>query len=285
MLVVLFRLLARLPLPVLHGLGIVLGWLVYFSAKGYRQRLRDNLAQANYSSYLRRAIREAGKSILELPFIWCGAEQRVLKSCQVENWELVQNYLDRGQAIIFLTPHLGCFEITAQAIAQQTRLMVMYRPPRKSALKPLVEGARARQNLELAPATLGGVRMMAKALKQGRPIGLLPDQTPRDGDGVWADFFAKPAYTMTLPAKLQKMSGAVMLLTYAKRLPWGRGFLVRFVPFVPELDFSQASPQQQARAINQAMEELIAQCPDQYTWSYNRYKVPPGVAAATEDGA
>ncbi len=278
MLVFAFRLFALLPLPVLHGIGVLLGWLVYLSSTNYRQRMRSNLSLANYQHLLKKAIAEAGKSIFELPFVWCANSARVQNSCQIENWELVQKYLDAGQGIIFLTPHLGCFELTAQAIAQHTRLTVMYRPPRKSMLKPLVEGARARQNLELAPANLNGVRKLAKTLKAGLPIGLLPDQTPHQGEGIWATFFGKPAYTMTLPAKLQKMSSAVLILTYAERLPWGRGFLVRFAPFAQALE---GSPAEQARAINAAMEELIARCPAQYVWSYNRYKTPAGVAPAT----
>lgn len=81
---------------------------------------------------------------------------------------------------------------------------------------------------------------------------------------------------MTLSAKLHQMSGAPIILSYAERLPFGRGFVIRFVPFEEELG---NTPEQQARAINAAMEKLIARCPSQYIWSYNRYKTPPGVSA------
>jgi KDO2-lipid IV(A) lauroyltransferase len=152
----------------------------------------------------------------------------------------------------------------------------MYRPPRKAALRPLVEGARARQNLNLAPANLSGVRILAKCLKGGEPIGLLPDQVPQQGEGVWAPFFGRNAYTMTLPAKLAQLGKAAIMLVYAERLPRGRGYVVRFVPFDGDLS---GTPAQQAAAINHAMEQLIARCPAQYFWSYNRYKQPQGVAA------
>lgn len=277
MLVKLFRLLSRFPLPVLHGLGVLLGWLVYLASPSYRNRLKDNIGRAGYAGYRNAAISESGKSILELPFVWCAPPARVLPTAFVEDWEPAQAALDAGRGVIFLTPHIGCFEIIAQKVAVKYPVTALYRPPRKAALKPLMEQARARHNLALAPATLAGVRMLLKALKKGEVVGLLPDQVPGNGEGVWADFFGKPAYTMTLPAKLQKMSGAPIILAYAERLPLGRGFMIRFARF--EETWGETA-EQQARAINSAMEKLIARCPAQYFWSYARYKTPPGVGAS-----
>lgn len=278
MLVTLFQLLSKLPLSALHAIGAAIGWLVYLLSPSYRRKLKDNLGRAGYQRHLSQAIRESGKSMFELPFVWCAAPEKVLRTASIENWELAQAALDAKTGVIFLTPHLGCFEIIAQAIAAKTPLTALYRPPRKAALKPLIEGARARHNLFLAPANLTGVRALLKALKKGQAIGLLPDQVPQNGEGVWADFFGKPAYTMTLSAKLQQMSGAPIILSYAERLPFGRGFVIRFVPFEEQLG---ETPEQQARAINTAMEKLIARSPAQYIWSYNRYKTPPGVSAPT----
>ena len=264
-------------------MGAALGWLVYLLSPSHRRRMRANMAQAGYTAHLPAAIAESGKSLLELPFIWCAAPERVSRHATTENWELVQAALDARRGIVFLTPHLGCFEIVAQEIALRTELTVMYRPPKKAALKPLIEGARARKNLLLAPANMAGVRILARTLKKGAPIGLLPDQVPQEGEGVFADFFGRSAYTMTLPAKLAQMGNAIVIITYAERLPGGRGYVVRFVPFDGSLDGSAA---EQARAINAAMEQLIARSPSQYFWSYNRYKVPAGaVAAAQEDAA
>jgi KDO2-lipid IV(A) lauroyltransferase len=278
MLVPIFRFLSIVPLPFLHAAGAALGWLVYLSSPSYRRRMRDNMALAGYSQHLSAAVAEAGKSIIELPFIWCADPARVSRHANKENWALVQTELDAGRGIVFLTPHLGCFEIVAQEIALQTELMVMYRPPKKAALKPLIEGARARKNLLLAPANMSGVRMLAKFLKKGLPVGLLPDQVPQEGEGVWATFFGRDAYTMTLPAKLAQLGNATVIVTYAERLPEGKGYVVRFVPFDGTLD---GDAQQQAQAINSAMERLIARNPAQYYWSYNRYKVPAGIAAPT----
>lgn len=268
----LFHLLSILPLSFLHLIGIIVGRLIYLTQPSYRKRLKENLLHAGYTHYLNATIHESGKSIFELPFIWYATQKRVSRSIMhIEQWKLVQSALDARTGIIFLTPHLGCFEIIAQVIATQTSLTALYRPPRKNVLKQLIESARSRENLHLAPTNLSGVRSLLKALKNGQAIGLLPDQVPHNGEGVWANFFGRPAYTMTLSSKLKKMSGAPIILSYAERLSWGRGFIIRFMKFE---EFFGDTPQQQARAINLAMEKLISYCPPQYTWSYNRHKIP-----------
>jgi Kdo2-lipid IVA lauroyltransferase/acyltransferase len=101
---------------------------------------------------------------------------------------------------------------------------------------------------------------------------------PQQGEGVWADFFGQPAYTMSLPAKLQRMTGATVILAYAERLPRGVGYVLRFMPFEQTLG---NAPERQ---INASMEQLIARSPAQYFWSYNRYKTPAGIPRpATEN--
>ena len=277
MLVILFRLLSRLPLSTLHRIGALAGSFIYRLSDSYQRRLKENLFQAKLDVHLPAAIEESGKNIFELPFIWCANPKRVLATARVEGWPVVQSAIDQRKGVIFLTPHLGCFEIIAQVIASRIPLTALYRPPRQSLLKPLIEGARQRPNLSLAPANLRGVRVLLKTLKSGGAIGLLPDQVPQNGEGVWANFFGRPAYTMTLPAKLQRMTDAPIVMSFAERLPAGAGFVVRFAIFDSVLT---NDAQQQATAINTAMEALIRHCPAQYFWGYNRYKTPPGVSAS-----
>ncbi len=279
MLLHLFRFLSVFPLPLLHVMGAAAGWMVYLASPTYRRRLKDNLQRAGYPQLLPQAIVEAGKNVLELPFIWCAPPARVLQTARLHDWAIAQQALDSGQGVIFLTPHLGCFEIIAQVIASRAPLTALYRPPRKTALRPLLEQARARDGLSLAPANLAGVRTLIKTLRSGGAIGLLPDQVPQFGEGVWTLFFGRPDYTMTLPAKLHQLSGAALVLSYAERLPHGQGYAIRFVRFDGTLE---GSPEQQARAINAAMEALVSRCPAQYFWSYNRYKGAPQLAPGTE---
>ncbi len=276
---IVFRFLALLPLRVLHGMGALLGQLVYVFSPKYAARTRDNLRQANiasdqahYQKILSAAIAETGKSMAELPWIWrrpyAEATSKVLECIGLEHISAAHA---NGKGIIFLTPHLGCFEISALYAAQRMPITVLYRPPKLIWLEAVMRKGRERGQARLAKADISGVRLLYKALKRGEAIGLLPDQVPSQGEGEWANFFARPAYTMTLIGRLAEASGATVLLASAERQARGRGYVIR-VASLP-LDFSQPITQQ----VNHALEQVIRACPTQYLWSYNRYKVPRGV--------
>lgn len=274
-----FRLLSGLPLRWLHGLGSLLGRIIFLMSKDYAARTEENLRQAHlimderhYAAVLSQTIAEAGKSIFELPWVWGRPLEQVcaaVRDCQ--GWEHVEAAHARGKGIIFLTPHWGCFEITSLYIGQHLPLTNLYSSPKQGWLETVMRSGRERGLARLATADLSGVRLLFKALKRGEAIGLLPDQVPSQGEGEWVDFFARPAYTMTLSGRLAQTSGATVLLVYAERLPHGEGYTLRFKPLA--LDFSKSVPLQ----INAALERVIAISPAQYLWSYNRYKIPPGV--------
>ena len=253
---------------------------MYLISPRYRHYLSANLRAAGFAdpAVLRQAIAEAGKGLLELPAIWLRPHAMVAGwVSQVSGWDLVEAALARRHGIMFLTPHLGCFEITAQYYAYRAPegapISVLYRSPKKKIIEPLMLAGRERPNLRLASADLKGVRILLRALKNGEAIGILPDQAPGVGEGEWADFFGRPAYTMTLTGRLAD-TGAAVILAYAERLPRGRGFHLHLEPMPAPL--AGESP---ARTLNRALEGLIRQCPAQYGWAYNRYKVPAGAQA------
>ena len=272
----LLRLLSLCPLWLLHALGSAGGWLVFALDGTYRRRLLANAAQAGYGfaavNGVMGAVGAAGKLAAELPRLWLGRPVAV----EFLGTEYIDAAHAAGKGVIFLTPHLGCFEITPQAYAARyaaagRSITVMYRPPRKAWLEPLFARARQRPGMAGAPASLGGIKQMMKALKQGQAVGLLPDQVPPAGMGVWAEFFGQSAYTMTLAAKLAQQTGAVVLLAVGERLPCGRGYRVWVEAAPSDLP---AEPQAAAACINAWMEALIRRYPQQYLWGYARYKQP-----------
>lgn len=268
-----FRFFSRWPLWSLHALGSVGGWLAWCFSGRYRHRFQDNVRRAGLGwPAVLGAVGQAGRMSAELPRLWLGRTPRLEWA---DDRAAVEAYAS-GQGVLFLTPHMGCFEITAQALAlrfsaQHGPLTVLYRPARHAGLGEVMALARQRPGLEAVPTTLAGVRQMIKALRSGRAVGLLPDQVPPEGMGQWAPFFGQPAYTMTLAARLALQTGARVVLIWGERLSWGRGYRLHTQPLGHDLsdDLDTAVVQ-----INQAMESMILQCPSQYIWGYARYKPP-----------
>ena len=268
------RLAARLPLAAAHLLGSVLGWVIYGISPTYRRHLRENLAQAGYAGarVRREAIAGAGQMLAELPMVWFRPRERVASLVKrVQGLEAALEARAAGKAVVFLTPHMGCFEIAAQYAAERMPITVLYRPPKIGWLEPVMREGRAHPNLRLAPADVSGVRGVLAALKRGEAAGFLPDQVPGEGEGEWADFFGRKAYTMTLAARLAARDNLLCLLAYARRLPGGEGFEIVLRPLPAPLPGETAT-----RRVNRALEALVRECPGQYLWGYNRYKIPKG---------
>lgn len=268
-----FRLFSHLPLWLLHATGWLLGWTAFLLSRDYRGRFLENVVLAGVGrKHWLPAVGESGCMLAELPRLWLGAAVPIV-------WDgahHVDEALASQRGIVFLTPHLGCFEVTAQAYAERfgaavQPMTVLFRPPRKGWLQEVVMQSRQRPGLSTAPTTLGGVKQLIKALKAGQSVGLLPDQVPPQGMGVWVPFFGKPAYTMTLSARLSQQTGATVLVAWGERLAWGRGYVVHVAPLQQALS---ADMEVAATQINCAMEQLILQRPQQYLWGYARYKQP-----------
>ena len=264
-------------------MGAAMGWVAFVASPTYRRRFLANSALAGYSfGAVRAAVAHAGRMVAELPRLWMGATM----PCALTGEACVEQAYAAGRGIVFLTPHQGCFELSAQAAARRWSaergpITVLYRPARQPWLARVMETARDRPGMQAVPTTLAGVRQMIKALRRGEAVGLLPDQVPPEGQGLWSPVFGKNAYTMTLAARLAQQTGAAVVLVRCERLPWGRGYVAHFEPLPAPLD---AALEAAVGQINQAMEQLIRQCPQQYLWGYGRYKQPrtetaTGVAA------
>lgn len=269
-----FRLFSVLPLWLLHAIGAALGWAAFCASPTYRRRFIDNAARAGYALRdVRAAVAHAGRMVAEAPRLWLAPEP---PACEIRNAECVERAWAAGRGIVFLTPHIGCFELSVQAAAarwsgQHGPITILYRPARQPWLARVMETARNRPGIEAVPTTLQGVRQMLKALRRGEAVGLLPDQVPPMGLGLWSPFFGREAYTMTLAARLVQQTGAAVVLARCERLAAGRGYVLHFEdlaqPLAPTLDAAVLQ-------INQAMEHLIRQSPEQYLWGYARYKQP-----------
>lgn len=278
----LFKCIAALPLPWLHGLGNLWGALAVRLLRKDRARVHGNMTQAGLNPSavdVRAVFQETAKSGLELPVAFFRRPEAIETLFkEVRGWEHVQTALDNQQGLLFITPHIGSYDLAGRYISQQLPfpLTAMYKPPKLKVFDSIMQAGRVRGKGKTAPTNIQGVKQVMKALRAGEATIVLPDHVPapeEGGDGVWTDFFGKPAYTMTLAAKLAQVKGVQALFFCGERLPDGRGFVLHIEPLQGELN---GDKQHDARVVNQNVEYWIRRFPRQYLFMYNRYKHPAG---------
>lgn len=263
--------LSVLPLPFLHLMGGLLGRLVYQFDSRFQERTRTNATQAGFNASVlwRESAAHMGRGVLELAHLWTWRVEGILSRVKVIGWDEVLKAKAKGHGVLIATPHLGCFEVLSLWIGKQTSLSAMYRPPKLSLIAKAMLMGRQKFNVRMASADVKGIRIMLRALKNGELVGILPDQVPSEGDFTLANVFSAPALTMTLPAKLLKQTGAVMVIAYAKRVTDKH----RYELYFKVVDFKVTGDASiDATHINDLMAELIMTAPEQYLWAYNRYK-------------
>ena len=277
-----FRLLSRLPLPWLQTLGAGLGWMVWWASPSYRHRFLQNTQAAGLCwDQVKPAVAAAGMVLAELPWLWMRpAAKRLDVPLHWDGLNHLTDALQQGRGMILLSPHLGCWELGAQMMAEHLGpvhgpMWVMYRPARKAWLRDLVAGSRQRPFLQAAPANQSGVRQLLRTLRQGGYTAILPDQVPPQGQGVWSRFFGRDVYTITLAVRLARQTGAQVVMGWCERLPKGQGFISHFEPWDHAgLQGAHVSLEDTVLAMNQHIEAMVRRAPGQYLWGYARDKQP-----------
>ena len=281
----LFRILALLPLGVNHALGALVGRLVFAFPGRYRRRVVENLAASGLCDSREDVMRlarenaaEIGKGATELAWaLFRPLDQVAATVLERDGWEAVERLRAANRPIVFVTPHLGGYDVAGRYLWTHLPILAMYRPHKIFWLDQLIREGRNRgaapDGTNVAPASLAGVRMVLKHLRGGGCSVVLPDQVPGQGEGEWAEFFGHPAYTMTLLGRLQQAADAAIVFCYAERLPRGAGFRLHFEVMAEPLPEDRLAA---ARRVNAAVERLVRACPSQYLWGYNRYKQPAG---------
>jgi len=280
----LLRAFGRLSLPTLHRMGAALGWLLVHTPNPVRRKAEVTLGLVitqfraeTRQSLLPAAMREAGKSALEICKIWSGDPVSVLGLVrQVHGLPLFEAALASKRGLIIAAPHLGCWELLNFWVCRRTPVAIAYRPPRQPALEPLLIRARGALAAEQVRAEgVAGVRTLYRRLAAGGVVGILPDQQPKQGDGEFAPFFGTPALTMVLLPRLAQRTGAAVLFAFAERLAHGAGFDLHFLPAPPGIDDPDLHTA--VAALNRGVENCVQVAPAQYQWHYKRYSIrPPG---------
>ena len=263
-----------LPLKINHYLGAFIGQLLYLFNTDAKKVTKQNIAicfselsKNEQRSLVKKSLIETGKNLTESSLIW---NQSFSENAKHVRNIYGKNYLDTDETTILLVPHLGCWEITGRVIANTRAITFLFKPLKSQQQNQYLFERRNQGNLTMASADQSGVLKLQRALKQGELVGMLPDQDPGQEGGIVAPFFNSPVNTMTLLVRLAKKHNAQIVMCWANRLKKGRGFDLNFEPL--DLISSSDNLLDQVTLMNGAIEDLIRRFPDQYMWSYRRFK-------------
>ncbi len=265
-------------------LGRGIGWLLIWLPNSQKSIAQKNiqvvfpdLSVSEQQVLLHKNLLELGKAITELGPMWCWSEQKLLPLIkEVKGQALLDEAIENQKGVILLGPHIGSWELNAVYLSSHYPSTFLYRPPNVPSVESFMKKARARFGAKLVPTDLRGVRTLIKALKNNEVTGILPDQDPGASGGVYAPFFGRPARSMTLVSKLVQKTDCAVLFMAMQRLPNAEGYRLHFLP--ADADIASPDDLVATAALNAGVEVCIALAPEQYLWSYKRFrKPPPGV--------
>ncbi|NOX08638.1 MAG: lysophospholipid acyltransferase family protein [Gammaproteobacteria bacterium] len=275
--------LSLFSLRINHAIGGSVGWLMFILPTQLRHIASINIAAClpqhstlEQQRILKTSLIETGKALTEIGPLWKWRAQRIVPLVrEVINEDAVQQAYKKGKGVIFVTPHLGCWEIAGLYAASRYPMTTLYRPPRQMAIDPFIHAGRERTGTRLVAIDAKGIRNLYQALAKGETIGVLPDQEPGEGSGVYAPFFGRPAYSMVLLSRLARKSKAAVFFAYCERLPKGQGYKLVFRTAPDEV--YDKNIETSVQAVNQEVESCVLNLPEQYQWGYKRFRAnPPG---------
>ena len=281
----LLKLTAKLPLSLLQRLGKYLGWFVAQLPIGVTRVTQKNielcfpeLTSVSQRHLTVQTMMHTGQLMMEIGLAWFrSVEENLRFIIKVKNQAVMDAAAEEGKGVIVIAPHLGNWEWLNSYTSQRYPGVMVYSPPKLAQFDAILRQSREIGGGQLAPANAAGIKMVYKHLKQRGVVYILPDQVPGKEGGIVAPFFGVPAVTMTLVSRLANKTGAKVVAVYGKRLPAHKGFEVVYLD-ADERIYSQ-DVQTSVTGLNATVEACIRDVPEQYQWSYKRFKRCPELGA------
>ncbi len=272
----LIRLFSLLPLSLLHRLAVPLGWLVYLLPWKKHQVIQTNLRlcfpeldNRQRNQLHRQHLVDLFRLILEAGVIWHWSERSIRRHVQTEGWEQITAARQAGRAILFVSGHLGNWELLNLFLSIHLPMVCLYRAPEDTGLDQFITQPRERFGARMVAGGSPSLRHLLAQLKARHAVGIAADIQPKRGDGVFVPLFGHQALSMTLANKLARRTGCAVFLAWAERLPNGQGWKLRFN--AADQAIVAPDPVEALRPVNQWLEAAIRQAPSQYLWIYKRF--------------
>ena len=275
------RVLASTSLPMNHRIGATIGWFAWTARTNLRTITLINLSlcfpdwnDEKRNRIAKASLIETGKTLTESFWLWKRPNSDVLDRLTIAEGEhLLRAAQKSTQGLIVATPHMGSWESCCLPLVTDEPVTFFYKPPRMRAIEPLIIAGRENLGGKGVKLNSAGIKHVLNKLKQGKTIGILPDQEPDLANGLFAPFFSQSANTMTLLAKFASKTQSHVLFCYATRLPKGAGWQVHYVQ--PTKGVDDHDKVTATIALNKSVEQCVLACPEQYMWNYKRFRICP----------
>lgn len=279
--IALLRFLSWMPLRLLHAVAVPMAWCMRFLPWRGHDVVRRNLelcfpelSDAERDALYRRHLVETLRLVLESGAISYWSAERLKRHVPtIEGWEATRELIDSERGVIIVGAHYGNWEVLPLWLSIHRPLTALYKAPKRPEFEQLITSTRSRFGSRMIASGSPSMRKLLAALRQGEMIGILADQQPKQGEGVFIDFFGRPALTMTLVNRLARRTGAAVVFISGERLPGGRGWQLRFTPADDRI--ADEDPKTALEEMHRWLEAEVRRTPEQYLWSYKRFSLQP----------
>jgi KDO2-lipid IV(A) lauroyltransferase len=277
-------LIARLPQRALMWLGRCLGALVLRIPSARRHIAEANIAlcfpeldAAAHRALVDANLRDIGLMLVEFALGWLGSDLRMTAiPTRIEGLEHLEAARAQGKGVLLVGGHFSHLELCARLVSRRIRIAGMYRRMDSTVFEWVV--LRARLDYADAMFEKDDIRGTVKYLRSGGTLWYAPDQDMRSKDTVFVPFFGVPAATITATHHLARLSGAVVIPFFHRRLPGGQGYALRLG--APRDNSPGADVLPDTARVNACIEQMVREAPEQYLWVHKRFKTrPPGLPA------
>ena len=277
---------SRLGLTNAQRLGWLLGHLIACFKTDMKRIVQINLdlcfpelSKYHKKKLIRKIICHTVITGAEMPVILFQKPNKLLKSLHtVYGKETIQNLYNQERGVMVLGLHLGSYELGSMYFPQNFPSAMLYTPPKIELLDKLIYNARSRLCENMSPANHKGVKMLFKAMAKHQVTAMLVDQVPTGSGSTYVDFFAIPAKTMDFPWKIYQRFNPAIIAGYVVRNKVGKGYTLVLEDLEPAIKAAQTQTDIEdpvAYAFTKHFEKVIRKYPEQYQWTYKRFKHNP----------
>ncbi|MDP3154007.1 MAG: lysophospholipid acyltransferase family protein [Archangium sp.] len=272
-----------IPLRAASWLGERLGLMVFTLVGSQRRKALASITtaypektEAEHRELARESFRHLGRSVMEMVCIrQFDARRHALVEWMPEARAAMDSALARGKGVVFVTGHVGNWELLARYVALENYpAAVIGKELSDERTTHLLERFRASGKLRVIwRGRQGAAKEMLRALKGNAILGILIDQDTKV-QSVWVPFFGKPAKTPRAAADLAIRTGAVPMLGFCTRVGPLKYRITMKALALPALE-GEAAVMALTSELTQGIEAQIREHPEQWVWIHQRWKSPP----------